>query len=131
MRKASILKHVKCLLFIIIVTTLLIFSACGKGKTTAAIGLAIRAAGQGLRIFIGQFVKGREYGEHKTVKSIPQITLNIFGRECFIKGNPEQADFQAAQHGWEQVKNILAHGDYDIVILDELSIALHYKLISL
>ncbi|MCK9450395.1 MAG: cob(I)yrinic acid a,c-diamide adenosyltransferase [Bacteroidales bacterium] len=108
-----------------------IYTGNGKGKTTAAIGAAIRASGAGMNIFMAQFVKGMHYSELEVLKTISNITLEQYGRDCFIEKEPTQADIEAAQKGWDKVKKILKQNKYDMVILDELCIALYYKLIDL
>lgn len=108
-----------------------LYTGNGKGKTTAAIGLALRAAGAGLQIWIGQFVKGKEYSEHKALKRYEDcITIKRFGRTCFIKDKPEEQDIQSAQRGLQEVASVLESNDYDIIILDEACIALHFNLFS-
>jgi cob(I)alamin adenosyltransferase len=108
-----------------------VYTGNGKGKTTAAIGLAIRAAGAGMRVFIAQFVKGMHYSELDSLdRYADRITLKQYGRECFIEKEPEEEDIQAARKGLEEVKGILASGDYQMVILDEANIATRYNLFS-
>ena len=108
-----------------------VYTGNGKGKTTAAIGLAIRAAGAGMRVYIAQFVKGMHYSELDSLdRYVDRITLKQYGRDCFIEKEPEEEDIQAARRGLEEVKGILASGDYQMVILDEANIATHYNLFS-
>jgi cob(I)alamin adenosyltransferase len=108
-----------------------VYTGDGKGKTTAALGLALRAAGAGLRVYIAQFVKGMHYSELDALdRYADRITLKQYGRECFIEKEPEEEDIQAARQGLEEVKGILASGDYQMVILDEANIATHYNLFS-
>ena len=108
-----------------------VYTGNGKGKTTAAIGLAIRAAGAGMRVYIAQFVKGMHYSELDALdRFADRITLKQYGRDCFIEKEPEEEDIQAARRGLEEVKGILASGDYQMVILDEANIATHYNLFS-
>lgn len=108
-----------------------IYTGNGKGKTTAAFGLALRASGYGKKIFIGQFIKGMKYGELESVKKFSDtITLKQFGRDCFIYNDPEPEDIQIARDGWNLVNKILSENKMDILILDEIGIAIHYKLIS-
>jgi len=108
-----------------------IYTGNGKGKTTAAFGLALRASGHGKKIFIGQFVKGMKYGELESIKKFPDtITLKQFGRDCFIYNDPEPEDVKIAREGWDLVNKILAENSVDILILDEIGIAIYYKLIS-
>ena len=105
-----------------------IYTGNGKGKTTAAIGLAVRAAGAGKRVFIGQFVKRMHYNELNALKLIPNITIRQYGLDCFIKNQPTDKDIAAALKGLEEIKTITTSKEYDVVILDELCIALYYKL---
>jgi cob(I)alamin adenosyltransferase len=108
-----------------------VYTGNGKGKTTAAIGLAIRAAGAGMRVYIAQFVKGMHYSELDALnRYADRIRLKQYGRDCFIKNEPTQQDIQAARQGLEEVKGILASGDYEMVILDEANIATRYNLFS-
>ena len=108
-----------------------VYTGNGKGKTTAAIGLAIRAAGAGMRVYIAQFVKGMHYSELDSLDRFDdRITLKQYGRDCFIKDEPTQEDMQAARQGLDEVKGILASGDYQMVILDEANIATRYNLFS-
>lgn len=108
-----------------------VYTGDGKGKTTAALGLALRAAGAGLKVYIGQFIKGKYYSELKTLKKIKNIKVEQFGRGCFIKKSPTQEDRELAQNGLEKVKKIIAKRIYDVVILDEINIALKLKLLEL
>jgi len=109
-----------------------VYTGNGKGKTTAALGLSLRAVGAGFNVFIAQFVKGMEYSELKSIKQLsPKITLKQFGHDCFIYQNPKDEDFKVAREGFEEVKKIVAGGKFDLVILDEINIATHYKLISI
>lgn len=108
-----------------------VYTGDGKGKTTAALGLALRAAGAGLKIYIGQFIKSMEYSEVKALERFSdQITLQQFGRGCFIKGNPTQEDIDIAKQALGQITTALASGDYDVVIADEANVAFGVHLIS-
>lgn len=107
------------------------YTGNGKGKTTAALGLALRAAGRDLKVFIGQFAKGMAYGEHKALERFSDlITVKEFGRRCFIHGEPDAEDIRAAREGWEESKKAITGGEYDVVILDEAGIAMYYNLVS-
>lgn len=108
-----------------------IYTGDGKGKTTAAFGLALRAAGAGKKVFFAQFVKGKIYSEMKAVRQyIPEITIRQYGRGCFIVKNPDDEDIQAAQKGLADVSAIIESGKYEVVVLDEACIALYFKLFS-
>lgn len=108
-----------------------IYTGNGKGKTTAAFGLALRAVGAGKKVFFAQFVKGQEYSEVKAVFNyLPTIFIKQFGLDCFIVKSPTQADIDIARKGFEEVSGIILSGIYDVVILDEANIALYYNLFS-
>jgi len=108
-----------------------IYTGDGKGKTTAAIGLAIRALGAGWRVFIAQFLKVGAYSEHKALAQFPDhLTIKTYGRNVFIKGKPEDEDRRLAQKAYEEIAEVVASGRYRLVILDEANVAVHYGLIS-
>ena len=109
-----------------------IYTGNGKGKTTAALGLSLRAAGRGLKVFIAQFVKGMFYGELEALERFaPQITLRQYGRKCFIRDEPTEEDVRLAREGWQEIQDVLKSAKFDLLILDEIGIAIHYRLISL
>lgn len=105
-----------------------LYTGNGKGKTTAAIGLSIRAVGAGKRVFIAQFVKGMHYSELDTLKRISEIEIKQYGLDCFIKNKPTQKDIEAAQIGLAEVAKVLSENSFDVLVLDEICIALHYYL---
>ncbi len=105
-----------------------VYTGDGKGKTTAALGLALRAAGAGLRVFIGQFVKGMEYSELRALERFPEIEVRRYGRECFIDREPEPEDIEAAHVGLADAREELLSGRWDVVILDEANIATYFEL---
>ncbi len=100
-----------------------IYTGNGKGKTTAAMGLTLRAAGAGLKVYFIQFLKGGNYSEHKMLKKIPGVTLKQFGRDCLVKKKPSARDIQEAQHGWTALIKVLTAGRHDIVVADEICVA--------
>jgi cob(I)alamin adenosyltransferase len=107
-----------------------LYTGNGKGKTTAALGLALRAAGAGLKIFIAQFAKGSGTSELESLKRFSgQITIKQFGGCSFIKRNPSKVDYAKAAMGMAAVKKVIEKGRYDMVVLDELCGACRYKLI--
>lgn len=108
-----------------------VYTGDGKGKTSAAMGLAMRAFGAGLNIFMAQFVKGMKYSEQETFKVLADhLTVKQYGRGCFIKNDPVEEDIKAAQEGLKEVKKIMLSGKYQVVILDEANIATFYNLFS-
>jgi len=108
-----------------------VYTGNGKGKTTAALGLALRAAGAGKKIFFAQFVKGRVYSEIKAVKKyIPEIVIKQYGLKSFILNTPTDKDIDAARKGLSEVSRIIEEGLYDMIILDEASIAIYFNLFT-
>ncbi len=108
-----------------------IYTGNGKGKTTAAIGLAIRAVGAGKKVFMGQFLKSGNYSEMKSLKKMAdQITVEHYGLGRFIKGQPSKKDIEAGMNGFKRVAQIIEKGEYDLVILDEGNIAVKYNIFS-
>jgi len=109
-----------------------VYTGNGKGKTTAAIGLGIRATGEGLKVVMIQFMKGRKYSELDALQHIKNFTVVQFGRDEFVsKEKPEQVDIDLARKGFAYAKEIIKKGSYDLVILDEINVALDFNLISL
>lgn len=109
-----------------------IYTGDGKGKTTAAIGLAVRAAGAGMQVYIGQFIKDMEYHEVKILKSIPQITVELYGtgKGCLIGKTPMKEDIAAAKKGIDKARKALEQQKYDVVILDEINVAWQLGLVT-
>jgi cob(I)alamin adenosyltransferase len=108
-----------------------VYTGSGKGKTTASLGLALRAAGAGLRVFIGQFIKGKVCSEHRILERLGDlITLQRYGRGLIRNGKAAEKDVRAAQEGWRRVEAIISSGSYDMVILDEINVAVYYGLIE-
>jgi len=109
-----------------------VYTGDGKGKTSAALGLAVRAAGWGMKTYMGQFMKGREYGELRAVQALaPFITIEQYGRDGFVHvtgGTPE--DIASARSGLEAASDALINGEYDIVVLDEINVALFFELLT-
>lgn len=108
-----------------------IYTGNGKGKTTAALGLALRAAGAGLRVFIGQFLKTKTCSEHKALERFRDlITVSTFGRPGFVTV-PTQEDRYLASQGWETCVQAMRGGQYKLVVMDEINVALHLGLLDL
>jgi cob(I)alamin adenosyltransferase len=100
-----------------------VYTGDGKGKTTAALGLALRASGAGLRVYIGQFLKRGRFAEVKAVGSLPRVTLEQFGRPGFVRTTPGEEHCRAARWGLAAVAAALTSGRFDVVIADELCTA--------
>ena len=97
-----------------------VYTGDGKGKTTASLGLSIRAAGAGLRVYIAQFIKSGDYSEIKALKRFDDlITVEQFGLGRFIKGKPADADIQAGAAGIEKIRQVFSEGRHDVVIVEE------------
>jgi len=108
-----------------------VYTGPGKGKTTAALGLGLRANGAGYKVHIVQFMKGRRYNEINAIEKLENFTISQHGRDEFVsKENPEKIDIDLAQKGFLHAKNVINSGKYDMVILDEINVAVDYNLIS-
>ena len=110
-----------------------IYTGNGKGKTTAAMGLAMRAVGAGLKVYIGEFIKGMEYGEVRVIhQRFPEITVDLYGLDagCIIDREATADDYQAAADGLAKAKAALTSGNYDLVILDEITIPVSLGLLN-
>jgi len=109
-----------------------VYTGDGKGKTSAAFGLALRAVGRGLKVYVIQFIKGGfDYGELHIIEKLPNIKLATFGRGRFITDvPPSEEDVKLARQAFELAKKVLNNGEYDIVILDEINVALNLKMIK-
>jgi cob(I)alamin adenosyltransferase len=110
-----------------------VYTGNGKGKTSAAFGLALRAVGRGLKVYVIQFIKGGfDYGELYVVDRLPNIKLKAFGRGRFITEKPpEKEDVKLAEEALTFAEEVVGNGEYDIVILDEINVALNLRLITL
>lgn len=108
-----------------------VYTGEGKGKTTAAVGLAVRAAGAGLRVYIGQFVKSMEYNEVKVLRErFPEITVELYGKQgCIVGRNPDECDMLSSQDGYKIAKEVVLSREYDVVILDEIFIASYFNIL--
>lgn len=108
-----------------------LYTGNGKGKTTAAFGLALRTAGRGGRVMIIQFLKGQPTGEVIAVRRIPEIEVRRFGSDRFVDPkNPRPEDVQLAREGLDIAAQALSSGDYRLVILDEVNVAVAFNLIG-
>jgi len=111
-----------------------VYTGSGKGKTTAAMGLAFRAMGCGLKTYIGQFMKGMHYSELDAAKIVSEyITIEQYGKRGFIhvKGGPDEVDIRMAKKGLEKTREAMLSGKYNVIIFDEVITSYSFKLISL
>lgn len=129
-----------------------VYTGNGKGKTTAAIGLAIRAIGAGKKVLFLQFMKSKVYSEHNILPTLPNLTLETVGKPFFVvkkgtvseeemqrwggdivvfeAGNPPKEYVQLIHQGYIRALEAVAGGEYDVVVLDEYNMALYYELVS-
>ena len=108
-----------------------VYTGNGKGKTTAALGLAVRALGAGKKVYIGQFAKSKHYSELETINTLlKNITIKQYGMGCFIFEKPTEDDILAAKAGLIEMTGVIESNEYDVIILDEANIAVFYNLIT-
>ena len=111
-----------------------VYTGDGKGKTTCALGLALRAVGQGLKVFMVQFMKGRETGEVKAAAArlAPEMTLRPFGRPGLVNlRGPAPEDLALVREALDLARQVIAAGAHDLVILDEINLALTFNLLPM
>ena len=110
-----------------------VFTGNGKGKTSAALGAVLRALGHGLRVYIVFFMKGKyPYGEFSTLPKLPNVEIASFGLRCLIDPsniNPEE--IEQAKLALSAARKATLSGNYDMVVLDEVNVAVYFKLIEL
>lgn len=111
---------------------LLVYTGHGKGKTTAALGLVFRALGRGLRVAVVQFIKGKwKTGERTFAATLPQLTFLVMGEGFTWESDDLSRDKQAAQQAWQRSAELIAAGEHQLVVLDEITYAIHYGFITL
>jgi len=109
-----------------------VYTGAGKGKTTAALGLALRAVGHGLRVCMVQFMKNdRGIGEIRAAELLaPRLSIHPMGPKGFITGKPRPVDHEMARKAFDFARDVVQNGAYDVVILDEVNMAVHFGLLS-
>ncbi|MGD0229858.1 MAG: cob(I)yrinic acid a,c-diamide adenosyltransferase [Syntrophorhabdales bacterium] len=108
-----------------------VYTGNGKGKTTAALGLALRAAGAGLKVFIAQFVKKEKCSEHRMLERLgDMIVYRQYGQGMITNHKVDGADIDAAREGMREIEGLVQTGSYDVVILDEVNVAVHFGLVG-
>jgi cob(I)alamin adenosyltransferase len=110
-----------------------VYTGNGKGKTTAALGLALRAIGNDLDVAMVQFMKcDQYYGEYQISKGLPHLTLLPMGRSCLVyEDKVSQADIDAAEAALVKAKELMHSGKYDLVIMDEVNVSIKFGLVKL
>ncbi len=103
-----------------------VYTGDGKGKTTAAFGLAIRALCAGKRVYIAQFVKDMKYSETDIENKFRGVKIFQFGKGCLFEREPDEMDARMARQGLSECTHVLQDGVYDVVILDEITIAIQF-----
>ena len=106
-----------------------VYTGNGKGKTTAMLGLTLRAVGAGLRVYIGQFVKSEAYSEVKALNLLPNVKIEQYGTSGFIFAGASEEDMGAAASGMAKAAAAMLSGEYDIIALDEINVAVHLGLV--
>ncbi|HVK74204.1 MAG TPA: cob(I)yrinic acid a,c-diamide adenosyltransferase [Kofleriaceae bacterium] len=110
---------------------LLVYTGHGKGKTTAALGLVFRALGRGLTVAVVQFIKGKwKTGERAFAETLPQLTFLVMGRGFTWDSDDLSRDRNAARAAWQTARDLIAGGRHDLVVLDELTYAIHYGFVG-
>ncbi len=107
-----------------------VYTGNGKGKTTAAFGLTVRALCAGKSVYIGQFVKSMKYNETGLENFFDRLKIEQLGRGCYLQRNPEPQDIEMAQQGLKRCWTAMYDEKYDVVVLDELTIAIHFGLLE-
>ncbi|MCX5714713.1 MAG: cob(I)yrinic acid a,c-diamide adenosyltransferase [Candidatus Omnitrophica bacterium] len=108
-----------------------VYTGNGKGKTTAALGLALRAAGAGKKVYLCQFLKGKYYCELASLKKFKNIKVEQFGTRCFIRKAPTGKDVALARKALASAHKMIKSGKCDMLILDELNVALNLGLVGI
>jgi cob(I)alamin adenosyltransferase len=108
-----------------------VYTGDGKGKTTAALGLALRASGHGMRTYVGQFMKGQHYGELSALQNHPYITIEQYGDvRCIRREDVTPEHVAQARRGLERARQAMLSGEFDIVVLDEVNVSIWFGLLS-
>ena len=108
-----------------------LYTGDGKGKTTAALGLAVRASGHGLRTYIGQFLKGQRYGELDALRDNPRITVEQYGSpRCIHRDEVTSQHVAEAEEGLMRACEVMLSGEYDLIVLDEVNVAIWFGVLT-
>jgi cob(I)alamin adenosyltransferase len=109
-----------------------VYTGNGKGKTTAALGLAFRALGRGLKVAVVQFIKGKwKTGERAFAETLPELTFLVMGLGFTWDSDDISRDKAAARQAWDRARELIAEGNHSIVVLDELTYAINYDFVPL
>ncbi len=109
-----------------------VYTGDGKGKTTAAFGVALRASGHDLKTLVIQFLKNRKSGEVKAADKMEKITVEQYGKPDFIiNGEASEDDYKKAEEAFDRAEKAIVEEDWDIIIMDELNLSIYFDLIEL
>jgi cob(I)alamin adenosyltransferase len=108
-----------------------VYTGNGKGKTTASLGLIVRALGNNLKVYMGQFMKGQRYGELNTLEKLGVLVERFGTDECLMSSDDvSELDIKMAKEGYKRVLEVLLSKKYDLVILDEICVSTYFNLIT-
>ena len=108
-----------------------VYTGDGKGKTTAALGLALRASGHGMRTYVGQFMKGQPYGELAALRDHPHITIEQYGDvRCIRREEVTLEHVAQARQGLERAREAMLSDEYDVIVLDEVNVTIWFGLLD-
>lgn len=108
-----------------------VYTGNGKGKTTASLGLIVRALGNNLKVYMGQFMKGQRYGELNTLEKLGVLVERFGTEECLMsRDDVSELDIKKAKEGYNRVLEVLLSKKYDLVILDEICVSTYFNLIT-
>ncbi len=108
-----------------------VYTGDGKGKTTAAFGLVVRASGHGMKSYVAQFMKGQSYGELRALENNPHIIIEQFGdQQCIRRDQVTEQHKMQARHGLMKVREAMLTGGYNIIVLDEINVAVWFGLLA-
>lgn len=108
-----------------------VYTGNGKGKTTASLGLIVRALGNGLKVYMGQFMKGQRYGELNTLEKLGVLVERFGTEECLMsRDDVSELDIKKAKEGYKRVLEVILSKKYDLVILDEICVSTYFNLIT-
>jgi cob(I)alamin adenosyltransferase len=108
-----------------------VYTGDGKGKTTAAFGLVVRASGHGMKSYVAQFMKGQNYGELQALENDPHITIEQFGdKQCIRRDQVTEEHRVQARAGLTKAREAMLAGSYNIIVLDEINVAVWFGLLA-
>ncbi len=107
-----------------------VYTGTGKGKTTAAFGTAMRTVLHGGKVYFAQFIKASKTAELLVPDHFSNFTIGQFGEGRFIEGEPSGEDIKLAEEGLLRCSDAMSSGEFDLVVMDEVCVAIHYGLLD-